>query len=209
VAPVLQCPDCGQKHPLDDVRETPAFHCSGCGRMLKVPPQLLPAPAEPPVPSHFPPRRVPASMRAPSASLPELPRVVRFLIWIVALPLAFVVTYLLTRLFGLLTQRQLEDTFLRSGWDRFWPITRVLPVWALVTALLVHFGNIGIARVLAGRKQGNAGRGGSGNGRGRGARVGGRGSRGGRGVTGAIAPPSAPARNAAGAESPTRTSHVP
>ena len=43
MAPVLQCPDCGQKHPLDTVSNTPAFRCKGCGRMLKLPTELLPS----------------------------------------------------------------------------------------------------------------------------------------------------------------------
>ncbi|MDQ1520622.1 MAG: hypothetical protein QOI55_1695, partial [Actinomycetota bacterium] len=90
MAPVLQCPDCGQKHPLDAVSNTPAFRCHGCGRMLKVPHQLIPATDEEPLPAppHFPPRRVPAAMRAPRGPRgDELPRLVRILIWIVAVPL--------------------------------------------------------------------------------------------------------------------------
>jgi hypothetical protein len=200
VAPVLQCPDCGQKHPLDGVRHTPAFRCNGCGRMLKVPQQLLPAAPEPPPPSHFPPRRLPA-MRAPAAALPELPRIVRFLIWIVALPLAFLLTFLLARLFGLLNQNQLEDTFLRTGWDRFWPVARVLPLWALITTVIVHFGNVGIAKWLVQRRGGGSARGtGSSHSRSRGR---GRGS----GLSG-LSRGSAPARTAPGAESTTQTSRV-
>ena len=37
MAPVLQCPECGTKHPLDSVGAGSAFPCSGCGRTLKVP----------------------------------------------------------------------------------------------------------------------------------------------------------------------------
>jgi hypothetical protein len=146
MAPVLQCPDCGQKHPLDAVRETPAFNCQGCGRMLKVPEQFLPPTPEPPPPPVFPPRRIapPPKARGPVGT--ELPRVVRILIWVLAVPLAFLLVFGFTRAFGFLSQRQLEDAFLRSDWSRFWPIARVLPFWALITALLVHFGNIGIVR---------------------------------------------------------------
>jgi hypothetical protein len=149
VAPVLQCPDCGQKHPLDAVSNTPAFRCKGCGRMLKLPSELLPsAPDEPAAaPTVFPPRRVPPAMRG-SRRLrgDELPRVARVAIWFVAVPLSFVLVFGTTRAFGFLSQRQLEDTFLLSGWDRFWPILRVLPFWALITALVVHFGNIGVVQ---------------------------------------------------------------
>jgi hypothetical protein len=149
VAPILQCPDCGQKHPLDAVSATPAFKCHGCGRMLKVPHQLIPSTPEAPEPPppHFPPRRVPAAMRAPRGlSGKELPRFVRILIWVVAVPLGFLLVFGTTRAFGFLSQRQLEDTFLLSGWGRFGPIVRVLPFWALITALIVHFSNIGIVR---------------------------------------------------------------
>ena len=39
MAPVLLCPECGTKHPLDNVADVSAFPCSGCGRTLKVPEQ--------------------------------------------------------------------------------------------------------------------------------------------------------------------------
>jgi hypothetical protein len=69
------------------------------------------------------------------------------LIWVVAVPLGFLLVFGATRALGFLSQRQLEDTFLLAGWSRFWPIVRVLPFWALITTLLVHFGNIGIVRL--------------------------------------------------------------
>ena len=37
MAPVLQCPDCGEKHPITRVPGSGAFPCQGCGRILKVP----------------------------------------------------------------------------------------------------------------------------------------------------------------------------
>jgi hypothetical protein len=117
--------------------------------MLKLPQELLPSsPDAPPAPpSVFPPRRVPPAMRG-SRRLrgDELPRAIRILIWFVAVPLGFVLVFGATRAFGFLSQRQLEDAFLLSGWSRFSPILRVLPFWALITALLVHFGNIGIVQ---------------------------------------------------------------
>jgi hypothetical protein len=86
-------------------------------------------------------------MRAPRGPRgDELHRLVRILIWIVAVPLGFILVFGATRFLGLLSQRQLEDTFLLSGWSRFWPIVRVLPFWALISALVVHFANIGIVR---------------------------------------------------------------
>jgi hypothetical protein len=114
--------------------------------MLKVPEQLLPKTSEPPTPAAFPPRRVPPAMRPRGPRGNELPRIVRILIWFVAVPVSFLFVFGVTRALGFLTQRQLEDTFLLSGWSRFWPIVRVLPFWALITALLVHFANMGIIR---------------------------------------------------------------
>src|SRR5580765_1026471 len=43
MAPVLLCPECGEKHPLDGIGGS-AFPCKGCGRTLKVP-QQVPTPA--------------------------------------------------------------------------------------------------------------------------------------------------------------------
>jgi hypothetical protein len=44
--PSLQCPDCGHVEMLQALNGAVTFRCSGCGRALKVPPQLRePAPA--------------------------------------------------------------------------------------------------------------------------------------------------------------------
>ena len=45
MAPVLQCPDCGTKHPIDVASSAAAFRCNGCGRTLKVPEQFRSAAA--------------------------------------------------------------------------------------------------------------------------------------------------------------------
>lgn len=37
MARALQCPDCGERHPLDSVGEATLFRCAACGRLLKVP----------------------------------------------------------------------------------------------------------------------------------------------------------------------------
>jgi hypothetical protein len=153
MAPVLQCPDCGQKHPVDQVSGVSAFRCEGCGRQLKVPPELSSAPpAEPVQPTAFPPRL--HETRAPASALPVLPRTIRILIWFVALPLGFFLVFGFAVTVNLLTTSQLSSTMLDSGWNRFWPIARLLPIWALVTTLIVHFGNVGIARWRESRRQG-------------------------------------------------------
>ena len=46
MAPVLECPDCNTKHPID-VSTTSVFRCNGCGRTLKVPPQFRTGTADP------------------------------------------------------------------------------------------------------------------------------------------------------------------
>ena len=196
MAPVLQCPDCGQKHPLDAVKDTPAFRCHGCSRMLKVPTQFVTRPTDaPPPPPQFPPRRVPPAMRGSRGPRgDELPRIVRILIWIVAVPLSFLLVFGTTRAFGFLSQRQLEDTFLLSGWSRFSPIVRVLPFWALIAALMVHFTNVGIVKWQQSLKQ-------------RGNRPGGV-SRSRRPINGRPPRGSALPRTSAPSESPTRTSRV-
>src|SRR5262249_59053014 len=56
-----------------------------------------------------------------------------------AVPLGFLMVSGLARVAGLLTQTQLEDVFLDTGWSRFWPVARMLPFVALVTAAIVHF----------------------------------------------------------------------
>lgn len=89
MAPVLLCPECGTKHPLDDVTAN-AFPCTGCGRTLKVPAQaremtsagtsdapspLLPPPLVPPVPEAHSTHvlaPVPPEALAPVASAPPL-----------------------------------------------------------------------------------------------------------------------------------------
>jgi hypothetical protein len=124
--------------------------------MLKLPEQLRPTKPDeaPPPPAVFPPRPVPTMRERKKGPVGnELPRLVRILIWFVAVPLGFVLVFGTTRALGLLSQRQLEDAFLLSGWNRFWPIVRVLPFWALITALLVHFGNIGIVKLMRARQE--------------------------------------------------------
>ena len=59
--------------------------------------------------------------------------------WIVAVPLGFAIVFGLARAFGMLSSNQLEDVFLETGWSRFWPVARLLPFVALVTASIVHF----------------------------------------------------------------------
>jgi hypothetical protein len=200
MAPVLQCPDCGEKHPLGDVPNQGAFPCRGCGRVLKVPEVVgqraaaaasaaEPAPASaPPVPTPPPvpiatavagpngPAVDPMSTRTvsevdeqalgalggraggrrPVARLGHVPWWMRFLLWVVAVPIGFLIVFMIARLFGLFTSNQLSDLFLANDTARFWPAARLLPFVALVTAALVQGGVYMLSRWRGRRGSGAA-----------------------------------------------------
>jgi hypothetical protein len=213
VAPVLQCPDCGEKHPLSRVPESGAFPCQGCGRVLKVPEvvaQRAPAaPANgaaaaaaaagarsgaagaeggtaPKSPSAGRPVPVATAVVSPNASadanattaIPQLdqealsavspdskrfgrkgarlgrvPWWMRFILWVIAVPLGFIVVFAVARSFSLFTSNQLSDLFLANNPGRFWPAARLLPFVALVTASFVQGGVYLLAR-WRGRRSG-------------------------------------------------------
>jgi hypothetical protein len=183
MAPVLQCPDCGTKHPLAAVPDAGTFPCTGCGRVLKVPavvprtahsseapvepaappPSPVPEPAVAPAPatramprakrSVAPPGPVPTPVLGPTPSFAPVPLWMRFGLWVVALPLSFFIMFLVARATGLFTSSQLSDVFLATGAGRFWPVIRILPFVALLTAVLVHGGVYAIAR-RRGRRRG-------------------------------------------------------
>jgi hypothetical protein len=153
MAPVLQCPDCNTKHPIDVASDAAAFRCSGCGRTLKVPEQFRAVASLPPsAPSAGRDATITTERVAPSrngqrtlsrrkvrAQAGVVPFPIRLAIWIVAVPLGFLIVFGFARVFGVLSSTQLEDVFLETGWDRFWPVARLLPFVALVTASIVHF----------------------------------------------------------------------
>ena len=181
MAPILQCPDCGTKHPLAQVPSQGAFPCQGCGRVLKVPEVVGQRVAEQgaasrPVPvatatanpsASFEPdpgatRAAPAvdeqaigalSGRVGKAPvrLGRVPWWMRLLLWVVAIPLGFLVVFLIARVFGVFTTNQLSDVFLANNSGRFWPVARLLPFVALATAIFVQGGVYGLARFLGRR----------------------------------------------------------
>lgn len=126
--------------------------------MLKVPPDLRrsPAPAPPaaaaaaavaqPVPvadDIAATRAVPRAQGAPTPLQPAtqgVSRWVRLLLWIVAVPLGFMIVFGVGRGVGVFTGTQLEDIFLATGWHRFVPLVRLLPFVALVIAGIVQGG---------------------------------------------------------------------
>jgi hypothetical protein len=75
------------------------------------------------------------------------PRGVRFLLWFVAIPLAFAVVLPLARALGVLSSNQIQDLALLEGVGRFWPIVRLLPFIAFAAALFVQGGTWGIAKL--------------------------------------------------------------
>lgn len=147
MAPVLQCPDCSTKHPLDVAHDGASFRCSGCGRVLKVPAQFraVPTPAGAggsPHPNGSVPR---PSLRRQRAMAGAVPVLWRLIAWVIALPLSFGIVFLFARAIGVLSTNQLEDVFFEAGWDRFWPVARLLPFVALLTASVVHFSVLGLS----------------------------------------------------------------
>jgi hypothetical protein len=182
VAPVLQCPDCGTKHPLREVPNAGTFPCKGCGRSLKVPEFVprsattsapAPAPVVPaPAPASAPPRppepparppvdqtralpvieqnrapaREPAPAPAPTSGDRPVPVWIRLLLWVVAVPLSFFIVFLVARGFGWFTTTQLSDVFLANSTSRFWPLVRLLPFVALLTAVLVQGGVVFLSK---------------------------------------------------------------
>src|SRR5262245_36993721 len=136
MAPVLQCPDCGSKHPIDAASGASAFSCSGCGRQLKVPPQFLPAPAAvPPNGQGSTPASAPGVATTATAVAPDaisasprqaarrdramqgaVPWWARLLLWLVALPLGFLLVFDWAHIFGVLSRTDLEDIYLGEGW---------------------------------------------------------------------------------------------
>jgi hypothetical protein len=178
MAPVLQCPDCGTKHPLPEVPKAGAFPCRGCGRVLKVP-EMPPRPAttapppapvdaaatrvapiveqnpqpapERPAPGPVAPAPVPPTARGRRGVLAPVPWWMRLLLWIVAIPLGFVVVFGFARVFGIFTGSDLSEVFLASGSSRFWPVVRLLPFVAVAIAVFVQAGVYLLARLRGNR----------------------------------------------------------
>ena len=167
MAPVLQCPDCKTKHPLDavgDVSSFPVFglraHPEGargrtgarrggagaCARAGRARGDARRAGRDAAARARAAePRRAGAPQPSRHAATADatarrVPWWMRLLLWIVAVPVSFLVVFSIARMSGLFTHDQLTDVFLANGRSRFWPLARVLPFVALLTALIVQGG---------------------------------------------------------------------
>jgi len=167
VPPVSPVPG-GVNNPGVPTARTPAADpgIDGVGAAGAVPPgRGSGGPVDPvgaPAPQGPPPEPI-----SPESLKPPL--ILRFVLWVIALPLGTLVVFALASAFGVLTKSQLEDTFLRADWGRFVPIARLLPFCALATALFVQLGVLLLEQLRArnlrarpGRRGGSDGRGGPG-----------------------------------------------
>jgi hypothetical protein len=92
------------------------------------------------------PTREPAPAAAPAGVPEAVAWWIRLLLWVVAVPASFFVVFFIARAFGWFTTTQLSDVFLANDTKRFWPVVRLLPFVALMTALLVHGGVLLLSR---------------------------------------------------------------
>jgi hypothetical protein len=177
VAKALQCPECGERHPLDEVVGTTTFRCRECGRLLKVPAEALsavgvggradaPTKATGRVPpserdagvasetangqGRLPPseRGVPLRAEPSRRAVSTVPRVVRMIVWVVAMPAGLLPVAVVARITGALSVDAAADIFIGVGWGRFVPVLLILPVWAAVSATLAHLTIEGLGRLL-------------------------------------------------------------
>lgn len=172
MAKALQCPACGNKHPLAGLPNAATFPCERCGRTLKVPAQFRPRPAgeaqangpgsgtammpaagrravpPPPAPESAPPPRT----RVDGAGPRRVALPFRVLAWLIALPLGLVAVVVPARRLGFLSGQRLLDVVVGIGWSRYWRVLVIAPAWALVTTLLVHLMLFGL-RKLADRRE--------------------------------------------------------
>jgi hypothetical protein len=182
MAKALQCPACGNKHPVSALPDAPTFRCEQCGRALKVPAQVRPArvtaaraarerdadrtatmPAPARAPSGqaggggvaAPPTPAPAAPQREAARPPPRPGVMwplRLLAWLVALPVGLLAVVWPARELGFLSGQRLLDVVVGTGWGRYWRVLAIAPAWALVTAVLVQLMVFGLRKLSARRR---------------------------------------------------------
>jgi hypothetical protein len=77
-----------------------------------------------------------------------VPRVVRMIVWVVAMPAGLLPVAVVARITGALSVDAAADIFIGVGWGRFVPVLLILPVWAAVSATLAHLTIEGLGRLL-------------------------------------------------------------
>ena len=170
-AQLLQCPDCSHRHDLSALGAVEVFHCAGCARPLKVPAVLRAAPISParaptaPAPMASTPAapnngtsKGDPTLTTPvvnpgrrAAAEPDMAPVrirlwIRLVIWFVAVPFGMFVVFGIAGQLNIITFDELLETFTASGWDRFAPIAKILPVAALLIAIIVQASVTGLER---------------------------------------------------------------
>lgn len=149
MAPALQCPKCGARNGPEAYEGVDAFACPSCGQRLKVPAQLRSSPSAP--------SRAPVAPRAASATAsatapppspdgavsgrrPERdrPRAVwRILAWFVAVFLGGFLVFVGGRAVGYLDGQRALDLVVSSGISRYTVLLPLIPIWAVITTVLV------------------------------------------------------------------------
>jgi hypothetical protein len=82
---------------------------------------------------------------------------------VIALPLGLILVVWPMRSFGFLSGQRLLDVLVGTGWGRYWRVLVIAPLWALVTAVLVHLIQMGMRKLgqrreaIHGRKDRGAG----------------------------------------------------
>jgi hypothetical protein len=141
MATVLQCPDCGQDQPLEQISGM-TFRCRRCGRLLAAP--RLPARAVVPPPADSDDDRTVAVAPVarewrPARPPPQLPAPLRALVWVLALVVGLVLAAAPLRAIGWLSVDDVLDAFAGSGLGRWGILLVFLPLWAGISGSLAHF----------------------------------------------------------------------
>ena len=97
--------------------------------------------------------RVERAAQAATAPGERLPLAARLAVWVLWLPLGLGFTYLLALKLDWITQDDLIETVGEVTWDRFMPIARIIPLAALLVAVLVHVTITGLERWLGNRRR--------------------------------------------------------
>jgi len=151
---------CGHRHAVEDLPDAPTFPCDECGRILKVPTKKRSAsssagrsraaftgagatilPRRTGTGTADQPDRPDASDHADTGASDgpvRSPVWLRVLAWMVGLPAAAFVVFGVANATGVLTGSQLTDMFLEARLTAYGRLAAVLPVWALLAALIVQ-----------------------------------------------------------------------